>query len=76
MGFVTPIMSTMGATRQKYWGQNNVNTAHGSVHYTFQCIIVRPIKFTWMKTTQPDLKSVNLSLNERLTWRRIVHSGD
>jgi len=36
VGFVTPIMSTMGATRQKYWGQNDVNTASTlflSVHY-------------------------------------------
>jgi len=33
---------------------------------------------TWMKTTQQDLKSVNLSLNvmKQLTWLRIIHSGD
>jgi len=31
---------------------------------------------TTMKTTQQDLESLNLSLNEALTWLRIVHSGE
>jgi len=31
---------------------------------------------TWMKSIQQDLKSIKLSLNEQLTWFRIIHSGD
>ena len=30
---------------------------------------------TWMKTTQQDLKSMNLSWTKQLTWLRIAHSG-
>ena len=31
---------------------------------------------TWMKTTQQDLKSMNLPWMKQSTWLKIIHSGD